>query len=430
MITSTPGHEIRHLRILFGPLFGADLTLASPEVFFCVGDNTASDGSANEENAEHSLHHALGTLYIPFRADSPNFRVRFLTDADTESDEVNNEVDDDSNDNSIADFEVDFLSTDSGETRREHFNTICRYGDIVFAVKRETDAWSDEVSSYTQKSAFHDALANPQADEPVAVDSGDSKVRLAVKVAVVLLLGAAVMGFTYWEVQQYIRTQKVASVASLLARAPARNSVLPGHDGKIHVLGESQDNVEWDKQVLLKAAPTDKIEVASLASERERLEHQLDTEGIDFVTVRMEQPDQPVLVLSAAVPVKARDHAARSLQQAAPYATHVQVLPVSIAAIEQEARAALAKSGVRYRRLGRRNGATFEVAEALNDGELASLQDLVLQFSRKWGTRRVDFKVAMRTDWLKGKSYREGGEGYVLLDHASWYFPQPLKGTH
>lgn len=51
-------------------------------------------------------------------------------------------------------------------------------------------------------------------------------------------------------------------------------------------------------------------------------------------------------------------------------------------------------------------------------------------FSHKWGTRRVDFKIALRTDWLKGKSYREGGDGYVLLDHASWYFPQPLEGAH
>src|ERR1700682_266315 len=290
MNTSTSGQEIRYLRILFGPMFGAVIMLSGQEVFFCVGSNAASDNPVDQENVDHSLQHAVGTLYIPHREGSPNFRVRFPSGTDTGSD--------DQNADSIGDFEVDFLSADAGETRSEQFNTICRFGDIVFAVKRETDAWSEEVSVYTQKAAFQSALPNPQADDEVSAESGDSKVRLAVKVAVVLILGAALMGFTYWQVQQYIRAQKIASVAGLLAHAPAPNSVLPGHDGKIHVLSESQDGVEWDKQVVLKAAPSDKIEVASVPNERRRLEHQLDTAGFDFVTVRMEQPDQPVLVLS------------------------------------------------------------------------------------------------------------------------------------
>jgi len=79
---------------------------------------------------------------------------------------------------------------------------------------------------------------------------------------------------------------------------------------------------------------------------------------------------------------------------------------------------------VPYRRLLRSNGATFEVVGALGDEDLAALRNLIVSFGRKWGTRRVDFKISLRTDGLKGKSYREGRDGYVLTDHASWYFPQ------
>ncbi|ONC26355.1 hypothetical protein AQ914_04550 [Burkholderia pseudomallei] len=102
---------------------------------------------------------------------------------------------------------------------------------------------------------------------------------------------------------------------------------------------------------------------------------------------------------------------------------------VPFATIDSDARALLATAGCPYRRVARANGATYQITGALSDETLASLQALVMQFSHKWGTRSIDFRVEMRTDWLKGKSYQDGSDGYVLLDPASWYFPQPLTGA-
>ncbi|RWA54566.1 hypothetical protein AU476_09580 [Cupriavidus sp. UYMSc13B] len=96
--------------------------------------------------------------------------------------------------------------------------------------------------------------------------------------------------------------------------------------------------------------------------------------------------------------------------------------------IETDADNALQKIGLRYRRVGRPHGTTFEIYGAIDDGQFASLQKLFSLFNRKWGTRPVDFKIAMQTDTLKGKSYWEGKDGYVLLNRVSWYFPQPLNG--
>ncbi|KVD78026.1 type III secretion protein [Burkholderia sp. ABCPW 14] len=330
-----------------------------------------------------------------------------------------------------CDFQVDFLSPDNIETRCGEFNRVLQFGDIAFAIKTERDEWSDEVSSYLNNPARMNAAPDYPIEEPSKTGNrGSGKIRFAATVGAVLLLGSGLTGIAYWQLQQYVRTQKVASVSSLLAHAPTHNDVLPGRDGKIYVVSASEDGDEWDKQVVLKAGPKERISVVSAAGERARLEQLLDTQGADFITVRLDHPERPVLVVTENTAGTARDAALASLRQAAPYAKQIDLQYASVPAIGREARAALERNGVRYRELSRAHGTTFEVAGALNDGELAALQELVLSFGHKWGTRRVDFKIAMRTDWLKGKSYREGGEGYVLLDHASWYFPQPLTGNY
>ncbi|MGY4730898.1 PrgH/EprH family type III secretion apparatus protein [Burkholderia pyrrocinia] len=419
------GHQPYDLRILFGPMFGADIMISGDNMFFCVGDNTIDDRPTDEniENpAEHSLDYAAHTLYIPYQAGQPNFRVRFTFDA--------NDVDNAAEITDPIDFEVDFLYPDGSETQRGVLNSICLSGDIAFAIKRRDDEWSEAVSSYALKPAQEAVESCAPAENGEPPRSGNPTLRFAAKLAVVLLVGAGLVGLTYWQVQRYIGAQKLASVNSLLAGAPTRNVVLPGNDGKIYVLTDTQDGAEWDEQALFKAALPEPTEVDVLSAERQRIEHRLDTAGISFITVRLDTPASPVLVVNANLSPITRENATRELRRATPYAQQVRMVGTDIRVVEREARGLLDSVGVRYRRLARRDGATFEVADSLSDEELAALQNLIASFSKKWGTHRVDFKIALRTDWLKGKSYREGGEGYVLLDHASWYFPKPLKGVN
>ncbi|AOJ10153.1 PrgH/EprH family type III secretion apparatus protein [Burkholderia mayonis] len=418
MNKSYSGREILQLRILFGPLFGSDISIPSNEIFFCVGENVVDDRLAvkSENQADHYLERAADTLYIPHRSGSPNFRLRFpplsgRASQITETDAA-----------ARCDFEVDFLSTDGCVTQYAAFNTVCRAGDVAFAVKREDDDWSDAVAHYAPR-------PDPQPPD-AAAEPGDRASRFALKLGALLVVGATLAALTYWQVQRHVGTQKIASVNGVLAGAPARNAILPGDDGRIYVLSASQDGAEWDREALLKAALPDKVEVAAIGAERRRIEGRLDEAGIDFVTVRLDAPERPELIVTDRLPAAARDRAVRELRRAAPYAQEVRVIDASLGAIEQEARNALDKVGARYRLLTRRDGATFEVATSFGDEELVALQNLMRSFGHKWGTRRVDFKIALRTDWLKGKSYREGGDGYVLLDHASWYFPQPLEGAH
>ncbi|WP_038788952.1 PrgH/EprH family type III secretion apparatus protein, partial [Burkholderia pseudomallei] len=399
MNESYSGCGILQLRILFGPLFGSDIAIPSQEVFFCVGEQVIDDRPAEhpENRAGHLLERAVDTLYIPHRSDSPNFRLRFpplSSGRATQSTETDAAA--------HFDFEVDFLSADGCVTQPAAFNTICRAGDVAFAVKHEDDDWSDAVAHYAPQ-------PDPQPPDATA-GPGDRTSRFALKLGALLVAGATLAALTYWQVQRYVGAQKLASVNGVLVGAPARNTILPGDDGRVYVLSASQDGAEWDREALLKAALPEKVEVAAIDTERRRIEGQLDEAGIDFVTVRLDVPARPELIVTDRLPAAARDRAVRELRRAAPYAQEVRMIDARLGAIKQEARNALDKVGARYRLLTRRDGATFEVVTSFGDEELAALQNLMRSFGHKWGTRRVDFKIALRTDWLKGKSYREGSD--------------------
>ncbi len=420
------GLEILQLRILFGPLFGSDIAIPPGEIFFCVGEQVIDDRPAEhpENHAGHLLERAVDTLYIPHRAGAPNFRLRF-PGVPTQATRIP-----ETGEAARGDFEVDFLSADGCVTQCAAFNTVCRFGDIAFALRRQGEPWSEAVARYAPHAPSRSPDTAEQGTPGEPGDSGERASRFALKLGALLVVGVALAALAYWQVQRYVGAQKLASVNGVLAGAPAPNAILPGDDGRIYVLSASQDGAEWDREALLKAALPEKIEVAVIGAERQRIERRLDEAGVDFVTVRLDTPERPELILTGAAPVADRARAIGELRRAAPYVRDVRVIDASLGAIEQEARNALDKAGARYRLLARRGGATFEVATSFGDEELAALQNLMRSFSHKWGTRRVDFKIALRTDWLKGKSYREGGDGYVLLDHASWYFPQPLEGAH
>ncbi|MEX3846835.1 PrgH/EprH family type III secretion apparatus protein [Paraburkholderia sp. BR10882] len=406
-------HQVYHLRILFGPLFGADIELPCDEVFFCVGDDGAQ--SKNEAIA-HSIYRATNMLYIPYRPGAPNFRLQ-ITSSRNRTIKQNNEFD---VRNSDADFSVDFLSPDGGKTLFQRFNHICQYDEIRFAIKPACDTWSDEINNFIDQPeplSHHDG-ANARKGKRLS----------CLKIGAVLIASAAAMAAVCWQLNEYLSTHRLARASSLLSDAPTTNHVLAGRDGRIYVVSATLDGLDWDRQAMRKAMQSGPIRIVSAPGERQRLEQALDGQGVDFVTVRMDEPQCPVLLLDGNISQAARDEAVGILKKTAPYVQQVQLLYPRVGAIETDARNELQRTGLHYREVGRPRGTTFEVAGAINDAELAALRSLISSFNDRWGTRHVDFKIAMRTDWLNGKTYREGDDGYVLVNQASWYFPEHLDG--
>lgn len=428
-MTSPPSKDRTfNFRILFGPLFGTDLLIAGAEVFFYVGDNTienaANAGESTPAQASHALAHANNTLYIPYRADQPNFRLRIGKTSGNGNDTQDREPSLGSTGD--GDFEVDFLHPDTSETQSGTFNAVCRHGDIAFAIKREDEAWSETVLTYAQAASSNTIVA--LRDSASGTRGAWLPKVLAVCSVTLLIGGGAVLGLRV--LRHHTDAQRVANISELLAPAPAPNVILNGASGEVYVLSASQDGAEWDRQVLLKAAPPERVQVATLDGERQRLESSLDKAGADFITVRLANPARPTLVVRANVSPESRDAAVHEVQRAAPYAAQVQVTYANVETMLREARNGLDKVGVPYRQIARPNGTTFQVADSLGDEELSAVRNLIVSYGQKWGARCVNFKVELRTDWLKDKSYREGQNGYVLLQRNTWYFSNLIAGEH
>lgn len=415
-----------HCKILFGPMLGTELLLpGGRDYFLCIGKGTHCDTPPGTQ-MDHSLRHAVDTLYIPHHEDGPNIRLHLKPEPQEWT--VKRDKDTAIPSKTDVDFNIDVFSGDGTERHDGLFNTVCQFGEIAFALKKVGDSWSDEVVNYIPGSPS--PLPTQHAEDCSTAKDGKNRWAFPVKLICLMTLGSAIAVVAYWQIAQYIRNQKIASLSKQLEGSPARNHLLPGKDGTIYVLSESDEGMEWDKQALLKAPPVGKTRVLAVEKERQRLEALLNKQSIAFYTVRLEQPDLPEVVLVSSPPVDGQDAAVlKTLTAAAPYAKQIRLVQATPGTAEQEARQALNKLAIDYRQISQGTSATFEIQGAVGDAELAALRRLIGQFSRKWGTRRVKFTIVMRTDWLKGKSYQDGKGGYVLINPAYWYFPQPLKGV-
>lgn len=419
-------HAHCHCKILFGPMLGTELLLpGGRDYFLCIGKAAHCDAPQGTQ-IDHSLLHAINTLYIPHHEDGPNIRLHLEPEAKgwTAAEEKEAAT----SPQEEFDFIAEVFSDDEVKRHHSHFNTVCQFGEIAFAIKRVDDSWSDEVVQYLPR--LPKKPSGPPSEARPATASGKSRWVFSAKLVCLLVLGGSLAGTAYWQIGQYIRNQKIASLSKQLEGSPGRNHILPGKDGAIYVLNESDDGMEWIKQALLKAPPLGNIRVLAMAREQQRLEALLSKQNISFYTVRLEQPDMPEVLLASWNPADGQDATVqKALTAAAPYAQQIRLVHIAPGTAEQEARQALETLAINYRRTSDSHASTFEIQGAISDEELVSLRKLIRQFSRKWGTRRIKFNIVMRTDWLKGKSYQDGKGGYVLINPAYWYFPQPLKGA-
>lgn len=414
----SPARHAYQLRILFGPLFGVDIRLPESEVFFHVGNDVPAT-APGEHSTVCALEQATNVLYIPYPGSTGHFRLRLSSNG------AHPDPDGEPHWNT---HQVEFVGHDQIECLSFAHNAPLRHGAVAFAVKHVDESWSDAVLNFS--SAVESDGPGSACQPESAVDAKARRVHYRWVALLAIVLVAILTGIGYWQVHSYVSSRQVATVANMLAQAPAPNAILPGRDGIIHVISSTDDGADWDRQALLKASPTRHVQVTSLASEKRQLEHQLITQGITVVSIRLDTPASPTVVVMGGTDARIDvSRLEQQVQQLVPYATRPQVLVTNMQTIEQSARTMLDAIDAHYRVTPRPQGVTFELLGSPTDTQLAALQNRVLRFSQLWGTRYVNFDIAMRPSRLNDKSYWDGDGRYILVHPDSWYFPQPLNGV-
>ena len=109
-----------------------------------------------------------------------------------------------------------------------------------------------------------------------------------------------------------------------------------------------------------------------------------------------------------------------------PYSEMVIVDKWDDAMLEQQARTGLDLIGITYLPKFDDHRITFLIQGDLTDVELLNLQKFTHNFYQYFGTEYIHFSVDLDDDWLKGKSFKYNGNGYVKLAPKHWFFTKSL----
>lgn len=375
------------LRILNGPLQGAEFALENACTLFLVGPQASwSEPAPSTVLAE--------VICIPLEQGGCNFEVLLP-------------------DNQRDACTLRIASAEGSIEREACYQTCIEVGALQLAIKPVQDAWVESVLS--GRSATVGASTKPPRPLPTwAVPA------LGSALAAVLVVGT-------WLA---LRDNPVAGVEHLLAGATGTLQVVPGRQGTVYIFAHNERDASWARQVLTRDGKLDAT-VVPVHDERRRLQRVLAEHFPAMAWHRFDFTDaaSPQIWVSrqrAVMDVAAQKTLQQALLTHMPYAREVRIAFADDQLAAQRAEEGLVRLGIDYRRVVKRDSVTLNVQGALQDNELLAVRDYVNEYYRLWGDRYVHFAVELKDDWLKDLSFQYGPSGYIKTTPSSWYFPKPL----
>ncbi|WP_426811250.1 PrgH/EprH family type III secretion apparatus protein [Pseudomonas sp. WOUb67] len=380
----------RVLRVFSGPLQGCEFVLAQRRTLFVAGPEEKFCST------EHPLSIPEEAIYIPLACGGRNFEVLL-------------------GDNDGSGCDVRIFSDEGVVERLIPFQSLENISGLLIAVRPFDEAWRSEL--------LERAPVVLAASEPVRVPSFVSR-RVVVGAVLVMLVGFAIFG---WHASRHT---PVANVEALIAGGNNSMVVVYGRDRAIYVFADAERDAAWGRQVLVRNGYS-ATQVMTTYDERRRLESLVSSLApqLAYHRIDLSDPLVPQLWISrqrSVLPPGLQSRLVSALVAVAPYAREIKIVQSDDDELLHLAEQGLQRLALPFTQHKHAGGVTFSVEGSLEDAELQALGDFVTAFGQQWGERYVHFVIELKDDWLKGKSFQYGPQGYIKMTPSSWYFPKPL----
>lgn len=294
------------------------------------------------------------------------------------------------------------------------YHESCQVGALRFSVRPIDTMWQPESISVA-----------------AAVASGSSsrkrsKLLMLLLVAVmVLALGAS--GVKLWMVLS--EKKQETRLAKIVAGSSEPFHMARGRDGQIYIFANTERDVSWARQALMRAGLTDSVQISTLQTEELRITHLIQSSypALNFHRIKLDNPAKPLLLMSGErgyIDEQTRRQLVADMMSWMAYADAINHATWADAMLETQAKSGLDLLGIPYARVIGENVVNYSIVGDLDDIDLAKLHNFSEKFYRDFGKHYINFSVALKEDWLKGRSFRYGISGYVKMAPQHWYFPQ------
>ncbi|AZC90093.1 PrgH/EprH family type III secretion apparatus protein [Pseudomonas carnis] len=378
------------LRVFDGPLRGCEFALTQKRTLFLVGCE------ADFCSAEHPLTIPESAIYIPLESEGCNFEILLEEHAGSQC-------------------VVRVLSNEGAIEHSLPFHTLGRVGGLQIAVRLAGEAWQEDLLV----SSVPDSFERKSTRVP-----GSWLQRSVAGISILLVVGLTAFGW------YFSRPSSVSNIEALIAGTNNSMSVVYGRDRAVYVFADTERDAGWGRQVLVRNGYAS-TQLLTTYGEQARLEGLLASvaPNLAYHRIDLSDPLMPRLLISRQrnllIP-QLQQRLERELSAAAPYAREVKVVSADDAELSRLAEEGLQRLALAFERNNNSDSVTFTVKGSLEDSELQALGDFVAGFNQRWGEHYVHFAIELKDDWLKGKSFQYGPQGYIKMTPSSWYFPKPL----
>lgn len=386
---SPPGLII--VRLLNGILKGCEYRLAEGKTLFISADEDVLDAHALPSFPEDSI-------LIPTEGDGVNFEIVVPAAADEP-------------------VILRDMGTTAGHEGVIAANVPVTVGPLIFALRNVDEDWSAEIL----------AFQSGQVETPIPVRAVKRKLwRIVAAVAIAVAISSVLLLMTRGDFQK----REIVALSNLLSGEPGKFTILSGRGGALYALTSDERDAAWGRQSLVRSKPAQPVVIATLNEETQRVDRWLRQKhpSLRMLQFRLAQPAEPVMVLSrqrSKLSESAMLTLQKELLEQIPYAQQVRFEYLDDSVVANDAEQGVKKLAVHYTRQDNADSVTFIITGALDDGERQRIRLFIEDFLQRWNGHYIQFAVELKDDWLKGKSFKYGPQGYIKMTPGHWYFQQP-----